>query len=280
MKYPILFTSLLLLSFITNAQDSTYYSGFDTPEQEAGWEEFRLGGEQSPFYKWRITSITSHSPSSSLIHNYPVAATDTTDDWFVSPAFNFTEGGRVDSIWTKYSGFGTPMNIDTVALYLLVGDKDPAKASEQILLHLFSDSTYKNDNTWRRIDSIDIPNNSTNSYLAFRYTTKNNWLDVQFDDISVTIFNEEDPHIGIATQENLLNYNLYPNPSSGNVHLSFGQPLERAEISVLNMQGRIVSKQHVVQTNYADIELQGPSGLYFVRISTAEEQQTFRVVKE
>ena len=75
-----------------------YYTGFDNAAQKAGWLDFRKGF-LSPS-DWTYNSFSAFSAPNSLHHDYPVgsANTDTTLDWFVSPAFNFSSGGMIDSI--------------------------------------------------------------------------------------------------------------------------------------------------------------------------------------
>jgi len=70
-----------------------------------------------------------------------------TDDWFVSPPFNFSNGGKLDSISFWFGGFGIPALSDTVAIYLVQGSSDPALATSTTTLLDFRAGNYQNDNT-------------------------------------------------------------------------------------------------------------------------------------
>lgn len=242
------------------AQNAHYLeTSFESNDERSFWQLYKLGEEPSPFNLWNFENAVGHTGNYSMVHYYPVGATAETDDWFVSGEFNFAGGGNIDSIWTFYAGFGTPMGIDTVALYLIIGNQDPALASTQQLLHLFTDSAYQNDNTWRKISDINIPPTSGNSHLAFRYKTMNNWLDVKFDDLGFTI---NWPQAINEFSKNELGLKVFPNPSFGTVNLEWNNA-EIATVTIVDLIGKTIvntsAKEHFVINDL-------PKGMYFVNV--------------
>src|SRR5688572_18629963 len=104
-----LFTSaLLILACLLHesfAQTTLpYYSGFDNAAEQSGWVTFRKGSTANG--AWSVASFGAYSAPNSLSHNYPVGGSTPTDDWRVSPGFNFSNGGMIDSIRHNFSGFG------------------------------------------------------------------------------------------------------------------------------------------------------------------------------
>ncbi|MEX1001047.1 MAG: T9SS type A sorting domain-containing protein [Crocinitomicaceae bacterium] len=176
---------LLVLSccFTAALYGQTYSTGWDNTADQSDWTEIRKG--DASLYQWLYDNFEFVSSSYSLAHYYPVGGSIPTDDWFVSPVFDFSDGGMVDTLWKNFSGFGTPNPGDTIGLYLLNGSTDPDLANKAVL-YMFTDSVYNNDNVWRKDSLIPVPAVSGDSYLAFRYRTVVNWLDVKFDNLSVT----------------------------------------------------------------------------------------------
>jgi hypothetical protein len=211
---PLLLT-LLCTTQLTSAQ-LPYYTGFDTPAEKQGWTMFRAGSQTSS--TWQYDNATAYTAPSSLAHYYPVGGSQLTDDWFVSPGFSIPAGGKLDSIRHRFSGFGVPGTGDTVALYLLVGSANPSLASSKILLKDFRGTDYQNDGKWNSTMSINLAAQSSTCYLAVRYTTIINWLDVFIDNIHIS----GNPSTGIGemeTNNKLSAGTLYPNPVNDRIYI-------------------------------------------------------------
>lgn len=228
-----LILSMSLCAKPTKAQTALpYATGFDNTAQQAGWQLFRKGvtGSSRPY--WVYATMMPFSAPNYLSHNYPVGGTDVTDNWFVSPMFHLDAGGKIDSVRHAFSGFGKPGAGDTVAIYLLVGNADPALATSRILLHDFRDTRYLNDGTWYQTSSIPIPATSGHCYIAFRYHTVVNWLDVKFDNLSVS-----GAATGIdETGNSPVRVSCYPNPASDRLY--FRPDAGIKEISVSDISGK------------------------------------------
>lgn len=220
-----------------------YVTGFDTPDEKAGWAQYRKGiiGQ---FQQWDYETAQSFSAPGCLAHNYPVGGTDPMDDWFVSPAFNITAGGTLDSLRYYFSGFGTPQAGDTVFIYLLNGAQDPELASSAEILYKFSGANYQNDNTWRLLAPLDLPAQAGNSYIAFRYKTINNWLDVHFDNVGIS----RTSLAGINDSE-ISSLSLYPNPvSNQQLYIQFDATETQgaaADFELYNTAGQLVYNTNI-----------------------------------
>lgn len=235
------------------AQD--YFTGFDTPDEQAGWQLFQKG-VQNNTYAWEFSLGTFTAPNC-LAHYYPVGGTMVLDDWMVSPAFDFSQGGSIDSLWYHFTGFGTPMAGDTIAIYVLNGNADPDLAtSKQMLIDYTVD--YVSENLWKKDSNITISGNLPgNSYLAFRYTTVVNWLDVKFDNIFVSATSTA----GLSSQSPPKSLTVFPNPSNGQLNIQLtGQDWPTVEVYSILGQRLFSFDEPQGQLN---IELD--PGTYFVR---------------
>lgn len=253
-------TLLALIFGITTSDAQTYSTGFDSAAEQAGWTAY-VKGAQNGLYHWDITN-NGHSNPNCLSHYYPVGGTEPTDDWYVSPVFDFSGGGRIDSLWQYFSGFGLPLEGDTIKLYLLTGSPDPDLASSKVSLYSFSDSNYVNDNTWRRVENIHIPATAGDSYLAFRYRTVVNWLDVRFDDIYVTAAAPSN-----TTQLTHNTLSLFPNPASNSIELKLTKELDIQQLNIVDMNGRCVKQLKQIQPQL-DISALSKGSYYLQLICT------------
>lgn len=272
MKIKLLLSFLCLGVFFNDAQSqTTYFTGFDTESQRQGWTQFRVGTEVNPFYEWEISPFDAHSDSNCLMHLYPVAGLGTTDDWYVSPAFNFSAGAVIDSIWTRFSGFGVPMNDDTVALYLLTGHQHPDSADRQ-LLRLFTDSTYNNDNVWRKAESVVIEPKNGESYLGFRYfTSTSNWLDVHFDDLGLTI---ETP-LGL-NETQATAFQVYPNPAQTQVFLKSENGISN-HLQVVTLSGKVI-QQTIWSQSFELNTTEWSEGVYLLKNSSSQGTEVTKLL--
>jgi hypothetical protein len=224
-----LLTTIILIAACTfsNAQTELPYStSFTTEDDKADWKTFRLGETTKDIYVWDFFGDR-------INHNYPVGGEKTTDDWIVSSGFYLGSDIKVDSLQFKGAGFGTPFGIDTIALYVLNGDRDPAIASKE-LVYLFTDSTYSSDNVFKTIKDIEINNNTGVSYFAFRYKTIINWLDVSIDNIAIS------GKLSSVMKPENSTLNIYPNPADKELFIDLADGLVAVSCNIYNTLGSLV----------------------------------------
>jgi len=235
-----------------------YETGFDNVAEQTDWVQYRKGAI-SQFEEWGYENAQAYSAPSCLIHYYPVGGTIAQDDWFVSPAFTIANGGALDSLRYHFAGFGVPQAEDTVSVYLLNGSPDPDLATSASVLVQFTGANYQNDNTWRLLNSIALPAQAGNSYIAFRYKTINNWLDVRFDNVGISRIT------GVGVDEtSLQTIHVFPNPVSDHqFHVQFdASQLATADLVMYfyNSAGQLVYSVPV--TNDVSIDLPLEEGFY------------------
>lgn len=262
-KIALLITTISLSLAVTNevkAQATLpYFTGFDNATHKAGWQIIRKGAVEPS--KWEYTTQLPFSGTESISHAYPVGGTVAMDDWFVSPSFNIPAGGFLDSIRHSFSGFGTPAAGDTVAIYLLTGNADPALATSKVMLYDFRGTNYNNDMTWKQTLNLTLPPSAAACYLAIRYKTVNNWLDVKFDNIRIrgkapTAINE--PNIKKVVVA------ISPNPANDFINIETKENIKEVLISDLN--GRVVySKAFSKTINLSNFK----TGMYLISCITA-----------
>ncbi len=226
-----------------------YFTDFDDANAQDGWIEHRKGA--TGFDRWDFSTFQPFSSPNALTHFYPVGGTQLTVDWFVSPAFDFSIGGNIDSLRYAFGGFGTVMPGDTVALYLLGGAQDPDSATNVTLLYDFRDTVYQNDNVWRKLTDVNIPATSGMAYLAFKYVTTNNWLDVRFDNLALS-----GNGIGVPDpSEAEFQISLFPNPAGdyvslkGNAHMGN----EQLQLRLFDLNGRMLHEEWLAPNAKVDV---------------------------
>lgn len=244
-----------LLCFTATAQQNLPYStGFATQADQDFWQVYRVGPEQNPSYSWVFES--GH-----MQHYYPVGGSDVTDDWMVSQAFDFGTPSFVDSLQFRGAGFGTPFGDDTIALYLLKGSRNPDSATTKTLLHVFTDSSYMNDNVWYTHTNITIGSHAEPCYLAFRYRTINNWLDVSIDNLHLDA-------VSVGMEElQALQLQVFPNPATDVVQLKGVAPAQVTEARIYNTAGQLMfTNSHTNQLNISNLI----AGVYIIEVRTLE----------
>ena len=257
---------LFFRSLGLNAQISIPFStSFKVGTEQNQWTLYRTGQNKPVNYKWSFFN-------EELQHGYPVGGSTPTNDWMVSDEIDLTYATLLDSIRFKGAGFGTPMGADTIALYVLEGHPNPDSASAKTIVKLFTDSFYKNDNVWKTIRKIWIPPFSSKTYLAFRYQTTNNWLDVSIDDMYIKGANL----MGFGSLD-LKDFRVFPNPVKDVLNIASTNKKIFA-LSVYGMDGRLVKQKggEIDKINVSNLA----SGQYMLSIQTEKGTESHLFLRE
>jgi hypothetical protein len=275
MKKNLLFTTIgfLFVCSLLNAQVALpYFSGFDNAAQKAGWTEFKKAA--TTFSHWSYGGGGFSAPDC-VGHSYsPSTGISLTDNWFVSPAFLIPNGGTLDSIRYKCSGFSVPVTGDTIALYLLSGSQDPALATSKILLFDFRGADYVNDYTYKLKTALPLVAAPGNNYIAIRYRNtdcSSKWLTVSFDNVSIR--GNSSVGIGVMEEDNLVS--IYPNPSNGKYIVSGNDMMQ---IEVYDASGKLIHSVKDSVNPTQEIDLSGSKGVYFVKIITNEKVISKKII--
>ncbi len=271
----VLVLLVLFSTQITKAQEVflPYYTGFDTEEEQAGWKEYKTA-DSCLLVHWTIAEVGYSNPHS-ITHSY-APSTDVTigDNWFVSPGFSIGNGGMLDSIRYKFSGYSKPGAGDTIAIYLLNGSQNPSIATSKILLFDFRGDEYINDYKYHVKTGISLPAIDGTSYLAIRYRNDDwdsNWLTVGFDNISVSSI------INIKETRGNKEIKIFPNPSSGIFTVQSPQKIQSIKVS--DNGGKIIYQSSIVRNNITKINLSDyPKGIYVVNITQKNKVITEKIV--
>lgn len=268
MKKTFTLFFILFISWVPAQTNLTYFTGFDSPTQIAHWTYYGEGAH-SP-YSWEYNGQSAYSTPTCLVHYYPVGGTSETIDWYISPGFFLPEGAMIDSLRYHFSGFGMPATADSVAIYVLRGSPLPNQATSKTLIADFRTApSYSNDGVWRKLTNLAIPGHSTDSiYLAFKYKTVNNWLDVRFDNLAIRVINTTSIK---QTDMGVEEFVAYPNPAEKGVRfMKDGKNLGEGEYTVrfYNLAGELLEQKQISEK----IELDYSPGIYFYTVLNKQSQ--------
>ncbi len=170
-----------------------------------------------------------------------------------------------------------PNTDDTLALYLLTGSPNPSLATTKTLLFDFT-LNYLNDNQWYIDTGILIPPTSGQCYLAIRYKTIVNWLDVKFDDIKIT----SNTSSGLTNIDKTVQFSIFPNPSIGKLNIQFLEKQFFVQCKLFDINGKLIKHQFLnlfSPGNVAVFDLDNfINGVYILQILTDYDETTYKII--
>lgn len=84
-------------------------------------------------------------------------------------------------------------------------------------------------------------------------------------------------NVGIE-ENSLSNLSLFPNPTTGNIIIDFGEIKQSLKATLLNSLGQVLLTKNYTSTNYINLDLDCPKGIYFLRLETDKETITKKFV--
>lgn len=267
MKKKIIYLAIGLTTITLCAQTPLPYSnGFDTDTSLNGWSFAELGNICGPahnnhYWDARLRDNAVSAPNV-LYHDYEVGyeGTELTEDWVISPSFNFESGAEVSFKINVYSIMGNPNPEDNIELYLMKSNSE-GDITEYSLLTSLIDYCNSEYNTFDTV-TIDIPPATGNSHIGFKYESINNWFTAGIDDLTISSGTASTPVV-----EDLYNQTLlYPNPAKEYVTISFeNNTLSFEEIQIIDLHGKLVKKIPFIERIFVgDLS----EGIYFVKINS------------
>ncbi len=253
----LVLTSVIFLfcSKLFAQQNLPYTTGFDSTSQTAGWQEYRKGVTST--FNWGISNVGGASAPAKLYHDYPVGAatTDTTIDWYVSPALNVSGAGAKLSLkYNVYSITGSATPIDNFSVWYSTNGSNPATANYQMV----ADFTGRVSSSTAWLDSADIIlNGGGTGYLALRYQAVNNWFVISVDDITITSL----PASSISNSS-IDNITLYPNPAHAYLYLTNADGLRG---SLYDLNGRLLKDYKTISGGQISIN-EFEAGTYILEL--------------
>lgn len=236
---------LISTSSLSQGLNLPYYTGFDSPNERAGWQEYRTGFLSS--FNWNDNGFLGHD------YNVGGNSTDTVIDWYVSPALNITSSARI-SMKVRTGGFSipTPNNCE-----IWIGTNDPNPVTGNF--SLFANVSYMSPQSAWLDTSFNISTISDSVYFAFKYTTIGaHWMTYSFDTISIGNF------VGLKENRNT-SFSVYPSPVIDEAQIQFNNFMNNGEISIYSVSGqKMIEKKNVNGDNYKLNLSNLNNGIYFI----------------
>lgn len=144
-------------------------------------------------------------------------------------------------------------------------------------------------NDWVTIHITNFTSNFMNSNFRYKFKFESdNGNNIYIDDINIYAGAPSDEivtTVGLEENETLGNMNLYPNPGSGEVNLSFDvNYAQTVEISFTDVTGKVVRTQYVNATAGKNIVMMDASafskGMYFVSLKSEGVQKSLQFIKK
>lgn len=85
--------------------------------------------------------------------------------------------------------------------------------------------------------------------------------------------------VGTEEPAELPEIKCFPNPTTGTLRLEAGVSWQGARVQVLNTTGLEVLTTEMSNEGTLNLEIEGPSGIYFVRVIGKQTERTFKVLK-
>lgn len=238
-----------------------YTSGFDTPSEMAGWQQYRTGVLSN--YAW--SNSGGGFVSMCISHDYNVggAQTDTVVDWYVSPPLNFTSEGTL-AVKVHTSGFSTPFP-DNFEVLFGTNIQDPALGNFTVIASL---SYMQPQFQW--LDTfVNIPFISDSGYIAFKYKTIGAaWSTYSFDNVVVDL---SPVSVGENQNESKV-LKCFPNPFNVSTSIELPGDLQNSKLTlhVFDVLGKEIKSAEYINTRKILIQKDDlPEGIYILKIDAA-----------
>lgn len=138
--------------------------------------------------------------------------------------------------------------------------------------------------------------NGNNANLGWIYANDlPNLICIEVDDVafSTTNWTVIDPQTSFSTdcgnscssiwtdieETNLTNFSLYPNPTTGNFTIDLGETFTDVKTTLTNSLGQVILTENYTLTNFINLDINTPKGIYFLQIVSNGESKTIRIIK-
>lgn len=73
---------------------------------------------------------------------------------------------------------------------------------------------------------------------------------------------------------------IYPNPTKENVVIDLGSVFETSEVSIADINGKIIDKKTFRDSKSLNFSIKEPAGIYLISVKAGDKQASIRLVKE
>lgn len=124
-----------------------------------------------------------------------------------------------------------------------------------------------------------IPNETNQSFTA----TQNGLYGVSITVGSCvdTSFCAQISTVSVVENPDLIHMNVFPNPTNGEFTVNFGNTVSKAQVRILDVQGRIIESRQLINTSMLTFDISSASqGIYVVEVQTDNGRALFKIVKQ
>ena len=125
--------------------------------------------------------------------------------------------------------------------------------------------------------NLDVPFQSNQSFTA---TTSGSYAVIISQNNCIDTSSCYSVSISELLENNWGELNLFPNPTTGEITMSFGEELSVVLIEVTDIDGRLIHKEVVKKSSKTILRLSESAGIYFVHATSDLGKKTIRVVKQ
>jgi hypothetical protein len=150
-------------------------------------------------------------------------------------------------------------------------------------LGINTESFVANDGVWneswglnsRQIDISSIAVGAPQIFLRF-YWRLQSYYYWEIDDIAIV----SGGSVNIKSPTNDTEIMFYPNPTKGIVTIDLGEVKQDVEATLTNSLGQIIVTENYSSTNFINIDIDTPKGIYFLQLEVDGELITKKIIKE
>jgi len=86
--------------------------------------------------------------------------------------------------------------------------------------------------------------------------------------------------IGIGEHNFGTDFQLYPNPTTGNFSIDLGAQYSMIHVRLTDLQGKVVQTGLYENGQLLNLHVANPAGVYLLRVETGDKKAVVRLVKE
>lgn len=234
----------------------------EVDELPCGWLAENVNGDS---YIWKVNSYNSSSGTTNALYiRYNISTA--MNDWAYTPEMVFQAGVNYQ-LQFKYASSGA---IYPESMRVRLGS---AQANVSMTQELIDIPQMTNDTFITATTNFTVPTNGS-YYIGFHGYSNMDEYYIVVDDINITRLS------GAGVNESALtNIELFPNPSTGLVHVVSPVSNGALNVSVIDFSGKTVIALPGSFTGAFDIDLSTlGSGVYFVNVASQGVRQMHRIV--
>ena len=189
--------------------------------------------------------------------------------------FSLSVGDTISTLfYSPHSGvFSNP--IDSISEYIL-----PNNDTSKVLYFDFEYIMVGNLQGNFMIEGVGGPGGI---YYPYDWTPSGNGDETRtlicYQENSINLLGDCTFPSSIVKNTNKVNFDIFPNPTSGNFTIKL-EKQDKANITIYNIAGKTIFNKQYAPNDLIDINIDAPSGLYFVKVETDKGVFTEKIIKQ